>query len=128
MGDPIAGGDAELAGGPRHHLEYAAHRPAGGHDLGRKRFGMLGDPRDLAKKLHAIFPDQSEADFYAKLTSGGQWNYLRTRAVPRDVAAVNALGEIGIEFPRERSTMTELRVKARRHEHAVGRCRRSEGG
>ncbi|WP_264592779.1 peptidoglycan D,D-transpeptidase FtsI family protein [Sphingobium sp. B1D7B] len=92
-------------------------RDIDGYAIAVRRDRLLGDPRDLAKKLHAIFPDQSEADFYAKLTSGGQWNYLRTRAVPRDVAAVNALGEIGIEFPREAERLYPQRTLAA---HLIG--------
>jgi Cell division protein FtsI/penicillin-binding protein 2 len=92
-------------------------RDIDGYAIAVRRDRLLGDPRDLARKLHAIFPDQSEADFYAKLTSGGQWNYLRTRAVPRDVAAVNALGEIGIEFPREAERLYPQRTLAA---HLVG--------
>ncbi|MDQ4421332.1 penicillin-binding protein 2 [Sphingobium sp. DEHP117] len=62
---------------------------------------LISDPAELARKLHEIFPDTPMAEFYAKLTGKG-WAYLRHRALPEEVAAVNALGEIGIEFPREK--------------------------
>jgi cell division protein FtsI (penicillin-binding protein 3) len=62
---------------------------------------LISDPSELARKLHEIFPDTPQQEFYAKLTGKG-WAYLRHRALPEEVAAVNALGEIGIEFPREK--------------------------
>ena len=65
---------------------------------------LIGDPDELARKLHEIFPDESEAVFAKKLRGRG-WAYLRRRALPEEVAAVNALGEIGIEFPREKERL-----------------------
>lgn len=59
-----------------------------------------GDKRVLAQQLQAIFPDEPQGEFYAKLT-GDKPTYLRRRALPREVSQVHALGEIGIEFPRE---------------------------
>ena len=61
---------------------------------------IRGDKRQLAAQLQAIFPDEPAGVFYAKLT-GGKSTYLRRRALPREVSEVHALGEIGIEFPRE---------------------------
>lgn len=72
---------------------------------------LIGDPAELARKLHEIFPDESEATFYKKLTGRG-WAYLRRRALPEQVAAVNALGEIGIEFPREKERLYPQRTLA----------------
>jgi cell division protein FtsI (penicillin-binding protein 3) len=62
---------------------------------------LISDPTELARKLNEIFPDTPQAEFYKKLTGKG-WAYLRHRALPEQVSAVNALGEIGIEFPREK--------------------------
>ncbi|WP_420607830.1 peptidoglycan D,D-transpeptidase FtsI family protein [Novosphingopyxis sp.] len=61
---------------------------------------IRGDKRQLAAALQAIFPDEPTGEFYAKLT-GDKPTYLRRRALPREVSEVHALGEIGIEFPRE---------------------------
>lgn len=72
---------------------------------------LIGDPSELARKLHTIFPDTSEKEFYGKLT-GGHWAYLRHRALPEQVAAVNALGEVGIEFPREKERLYPQRTLA----------------
>jgi len=83
-----------------------------GYAIAVRRDRLLGDPRELAAKLHEIFPDEPAAAFYKKLTSGAQWAYLRVRAVPREVAAVNALGEIGIEFPREPERLYPQRTLA----------------
>ena len=70
---------------------------------------LIGDPVELARKLHEIFPDEGEAAFHKKLTGRG-WAYLRRRALPEQVAAVNALGEIGIEFPREKERLYPQRT------------------
>jgi cell division protein FtsI (penicillin-binding protein 3) len=72
---------------------------------------LIGDRAELARKLHEIFADEPEAEFYKKLTGRG-WAYLRRRALPEEVAAVNALGEIGIEFPREKERLYPQRTLA----------------
>ncbi|MET0364580.1 MAG: penicillin-binding transpeptidase domain-containing protein, partial [Sphingobium sp.] len=72
---------------------------------------LIGEPSELARKLHEIFPDEPQAAFYKKLTGRG-WAYLRRRALPEEVAAVNALGEIGIEFPREKERLYPQRTLA----------------
>ncbi|PZU57774.1 MAG: peptidoglycan glycosyltransferase [Sphingobium sp.] len=72
---------------------------------------LISDPRELARKLHEIFPDESEAAFLRKVTGKG-WAYLRRRALPEQVAAVNALGEPGIEFPREKERIYPQRTLA----------------
>ncbi|MCB2014386.1 MAG: penicillin-binding protein 2 [Sphingobium sp.] len=71
-----------------------------GYSIAVRPDRVLGDPDELAGKLHAIFPDTSVATFRTKLTGKG-WAYLRQRALPEEVSSVNALGEVGIEFPRE---------------------------
>ncbi|MCP1468581.1 cell division protein FtsI (penicillin-binding protein 3) [Sphingobium sp. OAS761] len=84
---------------------------------------LIGEPAELARKLHEIFPDEAEATFYKKL-SGTGWAYLRRRALPEQVAAVNALGEIGIEFPREKERLYPQRTLAA---HVLGFAPNSEG-
>lgn len=78
---------------------------------------VISDRATLAAKLHGIFPDQSEAYFYRILTSGKSWAYLRRRALPGEVAAVNALGEVAIEFPREKERLYPQRSLAA---HLIG--------
>ena len=84
---------------------------------------LIGEPAELARKLHEIFPDESEAAFYKKLTGRG-WAYLRRRALPEEVAAVNALGEIGIEFPREKERLYPQRSLAA---HVLGFAPNADG-
>jgi cell division protein FtsI (penicillin-binding protein 3) len=84
---------------------------------------LIGEPAELARKLHEIFPDEPEAAFYKKLTGRG-WAYLRRRALPEEVAAVNALGEIGIEFPREKERLYPQRSLAA---HVLGFAPDAEG-
>ena len=78
---------------------------------------ILGDRQDLADRLHDIFPDTSAGTFYRALQPGRHWSYLRRRALPEQVAAVNALGEVGIEFPREKERLYPQRTLAA---HALG--------
>ncbi|NIJ15227.1 peptidoglycan D,D-transpeptidase FtsI family protein [Sphingobium vermicomposti] len=84
---------------------------------------LIGEPAELARKLHEIFPDEPEASFYKALTGKG-WAYLRRRALPEEVAAVNALGEIGIEFPREKERLYPQRSLAA---HVLGFAPNREG-
>ncbi|PZU13485.1 MAG: peptidoglycan glycosyltransferase [Sphingobium sp.] len=84
---------------------------------------LIGEPAELARKLHEIFPDEPEAAFYKKLTGRG-WAYLRRRALPEEVAAVNALGEIGIEFPREKERLYPQRTLAA---HVLGFAPNADG-
>ncbi|MEC3948801.1 peptidoglycan D,D-transpeptidase FtsI family protein [Sphingobium sp. HWE2-09] len=84
---------------------------------------LIGDPAELARKLHEIFPDEPEAAFYKKLRGRG-WAYLRRRALPEQVAAVNALGEIGIEFPREKERLYPQRTLAA---HVLGFAPNADG-
>ena len=78
---------------------------------------IMGDKAALAEKLHAIFPDESAQHFYEILTSGKGWAFLRRRAQPDEVAAVNALGEVAIEFPREKERLYPQRTLAA---HLIG--------
>lgn len=84
---------------------------------------LIGDPVELSRKLHEIFPDEAQAVFYKKLTGKG-WAYLRRRALPEQVAAVNALGEIGIEFPREKERLYPQRTLAA---HVLGFAPQPDG-
>lgn len=62
---------------------------------------LLGDPAVIAAKLAQIMPQRSEADYLAILRSKKKFVYLRYRALPEEVQAVNAIGEPGLEFGRE---------------------------
>ncbi|WP_324749519.1 penicillin-binding protein 2 [Sphingomonas sp. LY54] len=62
---------------------------------------LLGDPDELAVKLHELMDERSVAEYKAILTSGKNFVYLNRRAMPDLVAAANALGEPAIVFDRE---------------------------
>jgi cell division protein FtsI (penicillin-binding protein 3) len=62
---------------------------------------VIGDKLQLARKLAQLIPDKSEAEYFAMLRSGKNFFYLRRRAAPDLVEAVNALGEPGISLDRE---------------------------
>jgi cell division protein FtsI (penicillin-binding protein 3) len=62
---------------------------------------LLGDPEDLAPQLARLMPERSEADYLAILRSGKSFTYLRRRALPELVSAINALGEPAMAFARE---------------------------
>lgn len=65
---------------------------------------VMGDKRVLAANLSDIFPDMSADEFYARLTASRP-SYIRRRALPEQVAAVNALGEIAFDYPREKERL-----------------------
>ena len=62
---------------------------------------LLGRAEELAPQLARLMPERSEADYLAILKSGKSFTYLRRRAMPELVAAVNALGEPGMAYARE---------------------------
>jgi len=62
---------------------------------------VIGDKLNLARKLAQLMPEKDEAAYFAMLKSGKSFFYLRRRAAPNVVEAVNALGEPGIALERE---------------------------
>ena len=62
---------------------------------------VIGDKLALARRLAALMPDQSEEQYFALLKSGKPFFYLRRRASPALVEAVNAIGEPGLAIQRE---------------------------
>ena len=62
---------------------------------------LLNPPELLAPKLAALMPERTEAQYLAILRGGKSFTYLRRRAMPDLVAAVNALGEPAMEYARE---------------------------
>lgn len=65
---------------------------------------LINDRSQLADELARIFPDMARADIYARLTADKP-SYIRRRALPEQVAAVNAIGDVGFEYPRERERL-----------------------
>jgi cell division protein FtsI (penicillin-binding protein 3) len=62
---------------------------------------VIGDKLALARQLARLMPEHSEEQYFALLRSGKPFFYLRRRASPDLVEAVNALGEPGLAIERE---------------------------
>ena len=62
---------------------------------------VIGDKLGLARKLAELMPELSQEQYFALLRSGKPFFYLRRRASPGLVEAVNALGEPGLAIQRE---------------------------
>ena len=62
---------------------------------------VLGSKLELARTLARLMPDKDEAAYFAMLRSDKPFYYLRRRAPPGLVEAVNALGEPGLAIDRE---------------------------
>ena len=62
---------------------------------------VIGNKLDLARRLAQLMPERDEAAYFAMLRSGKTFYYLRRRAPPRLVQAVNAIGEPGLAIDRE---------------------------
>src|SRR3546814_17458545 len=73
---------------------------------------LLNDRQYLAAELHKIFPDMTRQDLLAKLT-GPRPTYIRRRALPDQVAAVNAVGDVGFDFPREKEQIGRASCRER---------------
>jgi cell division protein FtsI (penicillin-binding protein 3) len=62
---------------------------------------VIGNKLDLARKLAQLMPEKDEATYLKMLRSGRSFYYLRRRASPSLVAAINELGEPGMALQRE---------------------------
>lgn len=62
---------------------------------------VIGDKSAIAEKLAALFPEKSAASYYALLNSNSRFTYIKRRATPEMVNAVNAIGEPAIDYQRE---------------------------
>jgi cell division protein FtsI (penicillin-binding protein 3) len=62
---------------------------------------VIGDKLALAQRLAQLMPDQTAEQYFALLRSGKPFFYLRRRASPELVEAVNAIGEPGLAIDRE---------------------------
>jgi cell division protein FtsI (penicillin-binding protein 3) len=65
---------------------------------------LLNNRQYLADELHKIFPDMPREELLTKI-SGSRPTYIRRRALPDQVAAVNAIGDVGFDFPREKERL-----------------------
>jgi cell division protein FtsI (penicillin-binding protein 3) len=62
---------------------------------------VIGDKRTLARQLARLMPEKSADEYLGILESKLSFTYLRRRATPELVAAVNRLGEPAINLGRE---------------------------
>ena len=62
---------------------------------------VIGDKLALARRLTQLMPELNEEQYFALLRSGKPFFYLRRRASPSLVEAVNAIGEPGLAIERE---------------------------
>ena len=62
---------------------------------------VIGDKLGLARRLAQLMPEMSEEQYFALLKSDKPFFYLRRRASPSLVEAVNAIGEPGLAIERE---------------------------
>ena len=62
---------------------------------------VIGDKLALARRLAELMPEQTAEQYFALLRSGKSFFYLRRRAPPGLVEAVNAIGEPGLAIERE---------------------------
>jgi cell division protein FtsI (penicillin-binding protein 3) len=62
---------------------------------------VIGSKLEVARALARLMPERDEAQYFAMLKSDKPFFYLRRRASPAVVEAVNALGEPGLALQRE---------------------------
>lgn len=66
---------------------------------------VITDKAVLAQKLAELMPERSTADYLSLLNTGSSFAFLKRRALPELVNAVNALGEPAIEFTPEKDRL-----------------------
>ena len=69
--------------------------------IGLQPSKVIGNKLDLAQKLAVLMPEKDAATYLAMLRSDRRFYYLRRRAAPALVDAINALGEPGLALSRE---------------------------
>jgi cell division protein FtsI (penicillin-binding protein 3) len=62
---------------------------------------VIGNKLEIARTLAQLMPEHDEATYFAMLRSSKSFYYLRRRAAPGLVEAVNAIGEPGLAIERE---------------------------
>ena len=69
--------------------------------IGLQPAKLIGHKLDVAQKLAVLMPEKDAATYLQMMRSGRKFYYLRRRAPPSLVDAVNALGEPGLALERE---------------------------
>ncbi|MDG5748977.1 penicillin-binding protein 2 [Qipengyuania sp. XHP0207] len=68
--------------------------------MGEDGAPLVRDPKDVAARLKAIFPDIDEARIAAQFAAGKQ-GYIRRRVLPEEANRVQEIGELALEMPLE---------------------------
>jgi cell division protein FtsI (penicillin-binding protein 3) len=76
-------------------------RTIDGWSIGVRPHQVIGDKVVLARRMGELMPEHSAAYYLSMLNSDRGFVYLRRRAAPELVNAINALGEPGIAYARE---------------------------
>ena len=69
--------------------------------IGVQPGNVIGDKVQLATRLAELMPEQDASYYFRLLNAPVRFTYLKHRAMPELVSAVNALGDPGITFARE---------------------------
>ena len=69
--------------------------------IGLRPRDLVGDPGEVSRRLAELMPERSAAQYREMLAADRSFVYLRRRALPEQVEAVNALGEPALVFSRE---------------------------
>ncbi|SOB86863.1 cell division protein FtsI (penicillin-binding protein 3) [Sphingomonas guangdongensis] len=69
--------------------------------IGVQPDNVIGDKVLLAERLAELMPERDAAAYFRLLNAPVRFTYLKHRAMPELVSAVNALGDPGITFARE---------------------------
>jgi len=69
--------------------------------IGLQPSKVIGNKLDLARKMAELMPEKDAATYLQMLRSQHSFYYLRRRAPPGLVSAINALGEPGLALERE---------------------------
>ena len=92
---------------------------------------VIGDKLAIARALARLMPEQSEEQYFAMLRSGKPFFYLRRRASPALVEAVNALGEPAWRSSASQTASIRRRASppsSRLHRHRQSWRRRCRAG
>jgi cell division protein FtsI (penicillin-binding protein 3) len=83
----------------RHGAELA--RTFDAYSIAVRPQDIVGDKREIARRIAAALPGMTYERAYAQLTHPGKYRYLQRRVLPTDAKRVNAIGEPGIILERE---------------------------
>lgn len=80
---------------------HALARTIDAWTIGLQPSKIIGNKLDVARALARLMPEKDEATYMQMLRSNRSFYYLRRRASPGLVAAINELGEPGLALQRE---------------------------